>query len=196
MPDPRPTRPVDVAAQEDGRWRLLNGFSFLRVRYEEQNTYAVVSIAIAIVVAAVYWFVPTKPALMGDLGLLKDLKDFVQVLFPFYVGALAAVATFNREGLDDVTVGGKATVRIGERLVELTRRQFICRLFGYCAVLSIFLFVGVVVAKLVAPWGIAAVAGCGPYLRTATVFAFSLGFAHLIVISLWGIYYLANRLAR
>jgi hypothetical protein len=196
MSDPRPNKPVDVGAQDTGRWRLLNGLSFLRVRYEEQWSYTLASFAIAILVTALYWRVPVKPALMGDLGLLKDLKDFVQVLFPFYVGALAAVATFAREGLDDVTIGGKATIRIGTRIVELTRRQFICRLFGYCAVLSIFLFVAVIIAKMVQPWAMSMSGPYGAYFKTATVFVFSLGFSHLMIISLWGIYYLSNRLAR
>jgi hypothetical protein len=187
---------VDVAAQDTGRWRLLNGFSFLRVQYDERNHYNWIAVGIAVAVSCLYGFSPNKPALMGDLGLLKDLKDFVQVLFPFYVAALAAVATFTREGLDDETVGGKALVWIGSRLVPLTRRQFVCRLFGYCSVLSMFLFIAVILAKMAQPWAMSAFQPYGGCFRTAAVFVFSLGFAHLAIISLWGIYYLANRLTR
>lgn len=147
---------------------------------------------VALAITAAYHWAPVKPALMSDLGLLKDLKDFVQVLFPFFVGALAAVATFSRAGLDCETVGTPVTLD-GK---ALTRRQFVCYIFGYCAVLSVFLFIAVIVTKLLQPSAMLFCPAIISYLRSASVAFFSLCFTHLVVISLWGLYYLSNRLVR
>jgi hypothetical protein len=183
---------VDLSNEGGGKWKLFDALSFLRIEYAERWRYNCVSIVIAALATAAYWYAPNKPPLMGDLGLLKDLKDFVQVLFPFFVGALAAVATFHRKGLDDEVVGNPAY--LGSK--KLTRRQFVCYILGYCAVVSIVLFVGVILAKMIQPSVAATLPDLMPTLRAATIAVFSLGFAHLIVITLWGLYYLSNRLIR
>jgi len=154
------------------------------------------AVAIAALVTAIYWFAPSKPPLMGEQGLLKDLKDFVTVLFPFFVGALAALATFTRVGLDQPTIGGRVRLVIKDRVKDLTRRQFVCFIFGYCAALSVVLFIAIVLVKMIQPTAVGMLPTSLPYLRAVTVAAFALAFSHLIVVTFWGLYYLSERLYR
>ena len=66
-------------------------------------------------------------------------------LIGFYIAALAAVSSFKNKSLDKEMKGRapKLTyMRKGCRNEEsLTRRRFLAALFGYCAGLSIFLYI-------------------------------------------------------
>ncbi|MEJ1644057.1 hypothetical protein SMA60_27945, partial [Escherichia coli] len=62
----------------------------------------------------------------------------------FYIAALAAVSTFSSPSIDEVMAGDPPTLLEkfrGQKIkVELTRRRFVCYLFGYLALVSFMLF--------------------------------------------------------
>jgi hypothetical protein len=137
-----------------------------------------------------FWLLPERPALLGDKGVLKSICDFIVLLAAVFVAALAAVAAFDNETLDREMQGTTPTLH-GR---NLTRRQFVCYLFGYLAVISFSLFLAIVTANIVTPslhvvlseralWWTRAVSG--------NVFAFA--FWNMIVTTLLGIYFLVER---
>lgn len=139
---------------------------------------------------ALFWLLPIKPDILGNDGVLKAVREFIVLLAAFFVVALAAIATFALESLDRPMEG--TTPTLAGR--DLTRRQFVCYLFGYLCVLSFGLFLACILAQIVAPtlrlkfssdviWWVEAVTG--------TVFAF--GFWNMIVTTLLGIYFLVER---
>lgn len=192
---PTPRSPVDRSHEYHGRWKLAEPLRFLLIRYAERRRYFIATAVLAATITAIYGFIPHKPAILGAEGILADLRGLVSILFPFFVGALAAVTTFTREGLDEPTVGGRAILLNKGVEVVLTRRQFVCYIFGYCAFLSAVLFTAIILIKFLHPVFV----DLGIYFAVAKVVAvavLSLGFIHLLIVTLWGLYYLTVRLVR
>lgn len=138
----------------------------------------------------VFWLLPKKPELLGEAGILKGVRDLIGLFAAFFVAALAAVATFGRPSLDDPMEG--TTPTLDGR--DLSRRQFVCYLFGYLAILAFALFLSIVFAQIIAPslrtllssdvmWWLKAITG--------TIFVFA--FWNMIVTTLLGIYFLVER---
>ncbi len=102
---------------------------------------------------AVYFFLPSRLNIFGNDGLIASISQLLSVLVGFYIASLAAVATFAQENLDKTIKGEKTTlkqVRKGKIFnEELTRRRFLCLLFGYCSWISIHLFILGTFSKLI-----------------------------------------------
>jgi hypothetical protein len=137
-----------------------------------------------------FWLLPVTPHILGDDGFLKGVRELIALFAAFFVVALAAVATFSRPTLDMPMEGTSPTLN-GR---TLNRRQFVCYLFGYLAVLSFALFLAAVLAEIVAPslraelssnalWWVKVVSG--------TVFTF--WFWNMVVTTLLGVYFLVER---
>lgn len=64
------------------------------------------------------------------------------VLVGFYIAALAAVTSFPNDNLDNPMAGRTTTLRekCGRGIEEVSRRRFLSILLGYCAFLSILIF--------------------------------------------------------
>lgn len=86
--------------------------------------------------------------LIKDDGFIKTTSAFVANLPGFYVAALAAIATFNREQIDYPLIGSTGTPFIEVKVIKengitvnskenLTRRLFLCMLFAFLTALSI-----------------------------------------------------------
>ncbi|MGN6421956.1 MAG: hypothetical protein ACTHLA_01465 [Asticcacaulis sp.] len=140
-------------------------------------------------------------------GLAKSLQDLLALLIAFYMAALAAVATFDRPGIDDVLDGEGASLKFWNNDendyvdVELTYRQFISYLFGYLSFASLILF-GLLIFFTKA-WPIIENKTHGALIRPDLVFVavdliiFCVVFFllwQLIFTSLLGIYFLSERL--
>jgi hypothetical protein len=144
--------------------------------------------------------------LFSERGVIGGFQKLLELLVPFYIAALAAVSTFNREGLDDKMKGVPATLSLQSRHAEkgevqiLTRRQFICYLFGYLAFLSLFLFLFIVLFRLTGPriaLEIASLVNLPDvigYLRVIVLFVFLFPLWQLIVITMLGVYFMCERL--
>jgi hypothetical protein len=122
---------------------------------------------------------------------LKGIRDLIALFAAFFVAALAAVATFARPSLDEYMAG--TTPQLGRR--KLTRRQFVCYLFGYLAVLAFSLFLAIVAAEIVAP---SLRRGIPPgalwWLQAGLGTLFVLAFWNMVVTTLLGIYFLVARI--
>ncbi len=84
--------------------------------------------------------------------------------------------------------------RRGEAVKYLSRRQFVCFIFGYCAALSVFIFLMVLAGKVARPLVWAICPDAVGYVKPVAVFILSVSFTHMLIVTFWGLYYLSDRL--
>lgn len=152
--------------------------------------------------ALTLYFSPTIE-LFTDKGIVGGFQKLLEILVPFYIVALAAVATFASENLDAEMKGHPATLHIrmsDGRFVERTLklRQFICYLFGYLSTMSLIVFVVVLILgfiekgasmffdSLLGPLAI--------YGKGGIMFLSMLAMWQIIITTLLGIYFISERL--
>ena len=134
--------------------------------------------------------------------LIADINDLIGFLVGFYIAALAAITSFKNESLDK-EMGGRTPklvhVRQGRSIEEkLTRRRFLAVLFGYCAGLSIFLYIfGMVslhfeLSKLMDTDLTSTITIVWKICGVAYIWALS----SLLVVTLLGLHYLIERMHR
>lgn len=145
----------------------------------------------------------TATSLFEADGLVRSFTPVLSILAPFYIAALAAVATFSGNQSVDSPFDMSQPVLlkvIGDggdwENIDVTPRHFLSLLFGYCTSLSIFLLLVSIFAPFIAK--LVEIASCGWasfFLSTVfVVFAFLL--SQLILGTLLGVYYLADRIHR
>jgi hypothetical protein len=146
-----------------------------------------------------FYCVVGSPSLFGPEGLITGVNGLLQVLVGFYIAALAAIATFQKPGMDDKMAGDPVTLEEDYRghtlLVELTRRRFLCYLFGYLSLISLTLYFSGVLA--VASRHAIAAKILPEYLeivKFAGLFLYLFVLANMFVTTLLGLYYMAHRL--
>jgi len=121
--------------------KVFTVFSFLRLRSPDIRCYQ--------------WFYPSVLCVIIVFGflwinydaekLIADINSLMGILVGFYIAALAAVSSFPNKNLDQDMKGRPLTLKIvrqGQKSEEtLTRRRFLAVLFGYCAILSIIIYI-------------------------------------------------------
>lgn len=184
--------------------QILRPLDYLRIRHDSKMAVDWgIPLSIAVFVAAAFLFleVRIKVDVFSTNGLVQRILSFVQGLPGFYIAALAAIATFNRQDIDDVmpapapkleiSVSGKASS------VDLSRRQFLCSMFAFLTAESILIVILAILAISVAEpvkslipneWHIV--------IKSAVVAAGAFLFAQMTVATFWGLYFLGDRLHR
>ncbi|MGI9878125.1 hypothetical protein ACKVMW_21245 [Vibrio chagasii] len=122
--------------------KLSKPLSYLNIKHEQKF---IIDFAIPTTLAAICYVLVQNSVdfnIAGDKGLIGHINGLLQMLVGFFVASLAAVATFQRPGMDELMQG--TPPKLNDR--ELTRREFISYMFGYLAFVSIitYLFSGVV----------------------------------------------------
>jgi len=121
----------------------------------------------------------------------------------FYIAALAAIATFGRTDIDEIMPGSPpprletATVNGGVNLIELTRRRFLCLLFAFLTVECVALTLGSVLVLSAVPAIVECIGDRETLLRIVSafgVFFYCLVLTQLMIATLWGLYYLGERI--
>ena len=118
----------------------------------------------------------------------------------FYVASLAAIATFSRECLDKPIDGEKLTLFSKENGILynriLTRRHFLTYLFGYLSFLSIFIYIFGIFFSTISP-----IIFIEKYTKIPIewvsiffVFTYLYLFFQMIILTLFGLFYLSDRL--
>ncbi|WP_205960273.1 MULTISPECIES: hypothetical protein [Pantoea] len=140
---------------------------------------------------------------VGDGGLVSKLTGFISNLPGFYIAALAAIATFNRAGIDKLLISNnnsgssqspyivvKDVKSNGIPMkieVEITRRVFLCLLFSFLTAESIILVIfSFLFSFLLLP--------AAHYLSFIYLTVFIFVFWQLIVSTFFGLYYLGDRI--
>lgn len=164
---------------------------------------------LALTATASVWYFSFSLGLYAQEGFIPGIINLLNLLIAFFIAALAAVATFDRPGLDDRLKGEPATMKRrtskgGDRDHVLTHRQFICYLFGYLSFSSIVLLLALYGFRLIGPFTSApmdlnvAIGGLTLDLkqifRMFGTFFFFLLFFQIIINMLLGVYFLCDRL--
>lgn len=146
----------------------------------------------------------------GPSGLVDKLGTFASVLAGFYIAALLAVATFASAlgDLDSPIKKGKvlAPSDTGGK-EDLSRREYVCALFGYLSALALLVAVLSILITLItptfAPWAGSLWAKANANMQTAIdvrwikaipIAAYSMIVSSMLVTTLHGLYYLIDRL--
>ncbi|RSU77403.1 hypothetical protein BRX37_05975 [Sphingomonas sp. S-NIH.Pt3_0716] len=142
-------------------------------------------------------------------GFIDKVGTFSSVLTGFYVAGLVAVATFAHQvnGLDKTIEVGRIKYphKKGEDAEFLSRRQFVCSMFGYLAFLSLIITLASIVIVIVADanpkvedasfsfsdWRVDIDKN---YMRGVSIILFNIPVASLTITTLHGLYYLIDRL--
>ncbi|MEY9590990.1 hypothetical protein ABIA06_003281 [Bradyrhizobium yuanmingense] len=193
-------------------WRLFYPLRYFSlVNDEKRHIDLWPTIVLAAIIAAPFIFLDGLPFFHKD-GFLDKILTLTSALTGFYVAALVAAATFTHPDLDKVFKAGPVALisrdADGTKIAEhLTRREFVCIIFGYLAfssfILSVFAAFIIAVSNYdhaaVARWHIVGPLLGGDYLyvtRSLFISAFTLAIAHLIIVTSLGLYYLMDRLYR
>lgn len=187
----------------------LKAFDFLRVQYPNsgdslRSLLYILPCALALVFCLFFGLIDCNSK--TDVNIFKhsafdNISTFVQILPGFYIGALAAIASYNYAPMDNVMSLPAPflaePVAGGFRESKLSRRRYLTLLFGYLSAISILSAVFIFIVRLVYAVNIFAVSAIiysSVYYVIAFVFFFV--FWQMIMVTLFGIYYLADRMHR
>lgn len=193
-------------------WRLFYPLRYFSlVNDEKRHIDFVPTLILAILITVPFVVLRDVPFFHKD-GFLDKLLVLTSALTGFYVAALVAAATFSHPDLDKVFKAGPVVLLTrdadGNKIAEhLTRREFVCTIFGYLAFSS--LTISLLASFVIALSGFDhAAAAALPYIgrfisgnyliiaRAIVIFVFSAAVAHMAVVTCLGLYYLMDRLYR
>lgn len=183
---------------------LLRPMGYLAIRHARKRRYDLwLPLLVAALTTAGYLLLPQSIPLVSPSGVTAQIQELVKILAGFFIAALAAIATFQKVDLDRVMAGTPPTLEEFDEdegrdvITALTRRRFLCFLFGYLAFLALALFIATAAALIVKPWAMTAIPPhLIPWARGLATFVFMFGFWHMMTIALLGLYYLTDRLHR
>lgn len=183
--------------------KLFSPLSYLLIKHEEKSWYDFrIPFAVSLIITIAYYHHANKIALIATNGLLLQVNGLLQVLIGFYIAALAAVATFASPSIDEVMAGDPPTLvekfRGQKITVQLTRRRFVCYLFGYLALVSFMLFclgmVSILVGKPFHLWLLTFwTSDVIIWFKTIFVGGYLFVLMNIITTTLLGLYFLAVR---
>lgn len=182
--------------------RLLRPLLFLYIQYEGIGKYRWVYPLIWI--SLLFFYILLFPITLSDkIAVLNNLIlstfTILTILPGFYIAALAAIATFKASTMD-VPLDGKDMLlhtRESDRcIIKLTRRRFLCLLFGYLSFLSLILCLFCLILKIASPIIIIKFffSQIAPYLNIIFVLVYGFFFMQLISLTLLGLFYLSDRI--
>ncbi|MET4594676.1 MULTISPECIES: hypothetical protein [unclassified Sphingomonas] len=142
--------------------QLASPVAYLKIRQgtgllTSKYTYdVVVPLVGSVICTTVVCYFSLPIAAFGTDGLVPGILNLLNLLIAFFIAALAAVATFDRKGLDDAVKGDpalmKRTKANGARIDHvLTHRQFVCYMFGFLSFASLMLLIGLYALRVVGP---------------------------------------------
>ena len=117
--------------------KILTPIGYAFIKHSEKRWFdlwlpLITSGLILLIIAAL----PKSISFIGKDSLISLVNGMLQILSGFYIASMAAVATFQKSGMDDVMSGTPPKLK-GK---NLTRRQFLTYLFGFLAFMSIVLY--------------------------------------------------------
>jgi hypothetical protein len=126
-------------------YQLCRPLSYLQIKHNDKWIYDwLLPILFTTISCSVIFLLIPIETVVGADGLISELTDFVSNLPGFFIAALAAVATFNKNDIDEL-MANPPKIEIFHHgsylMVEMTRRRFLCVLFSYLTATSIFLVI-------------------------------------------------------
>ncbi len=187
----------------------LKVFSFIKIKYPKNNfglSFYIYPFICSLLISALIVWSQTSTASNNFVVLFlmpefDSITTFIQVLPGFYIGALAAIASFQREGMDNKlptpTPYLVEFAENGRRKIELSRRTYLTLMFAYLASITIILAISIFFIKLFYALKVFKVTEfLFISIYTFNTFIIFFFFFQTIVITFVGIYYLGNRVHR
>lgn len=183
---------------------FLRSLNFLRVRHEYAIRYNFVyPLVLSVILFFLIGFDDQSILLLQGKEFIGSFVGVLSVLAPFYIAALAAIATFSGPHMLDkpfemskpVTL---AVVSEGGVIVNeyVTPRHFLCLLFGYCTTTSIVLLSIAIFTPFVSIHVMLPTSGILYFTLQSLVFMFIFFMAQLFINTILGVYFLSDRLHR
>lgn len=122
---------------------LFTAFSLFRLRGDNLPYFQYVYPSLTTVIIYYLYQNWGKELLNIDVDkVVASATTLMGVLVGFYIAALAAVTSFPNENLDNAMIGRSTTLKekCGSRNEPISRRRFLSILLGYCAFMSIVIF--------------------------------------------------------
>lgn len=117
--------------------KIITPIDYLMISHNEKKWFDFILPVIAsCIIVLIINLLPKSISLIGKDSLVSLVNGILQILSGFYIASMAAVATFQKKGMDSVMDGVAPKLR-GKKL---TRRRFLTYLFGYLAFISIMLY--------------------------------------------------------
>lgn len=139
-------------------------------------------------------------------GFVDKMGSLASVLAGFYIAALVAVGSFSASigDLDKEITNGKIYLNPDDD-TSLTRREYICAIFGFLSFLAFFLAVLSAFILIIAPPIHAMTSDISfavrdskievfPLVRVVTIVGYSVIVSAMIVTTFYGLYYLTDRI--
>lgn len=174
-------------------YQLTRPLSYLRIQHDDKWIYD--WLIPALLTAGTLWlaveFIPIA-SMVSSSGLISDITSFIANLPGFFIAALAAVATFNKNDIDQLMDNPPkiSVMHYGKPLmVDMTRRRFLCVLFSYLTAISILI---VLLAKICLALNIESEYKL--YYNWAGVGVYFFVLWQMVIATVLGLYYLGERL--
>ncbi|WP_229518673.1 hypothetical protein [Pantoea agglomerans] len=117
--------------------KVMTPIDYLSISHNEKRWFDfVIPLFTAGIIVLIINLLPKHISFIGKDSLVSLVNGILQILSGFYIASMAAVATFQKPGMDDVMTGVPPKLR-GK---NLTRRKFLTYLFGYLAFISIAMY--------------------------------------------------------
>lgn len=182
--------------------RLLTPLSYLRIKRQDKamDELVIPGVLTAIVVGVLYLF-SGKISIFSEKGVISVIVSYLQIVSGFYIASLAAVATFNKDSMDK-TMPGIPVVLPSRRKRRgkpeaLSRRRFLCFLFGYLSFISLILYFLGSASILLAPQLKPLMSDFWLQLvKWPAVTAFTFATCNMMITTLLGLYYMTDRIHR
>lgn len=121
--------------------KLFKPLNYLKIKHNEKYWFdLILPVIFSLLASGLFYCLPNPVNFVGNGGVISLVNGIFQILSGFYIASMAAVATFQKEGMDNVMEGDPPTLTVNNSSKKLTRRVFLTYLFGYLAFMSIFVY--------------------------------------------------------
>lgn len=123
-------------------WRFFVPLKYLQISHPEKAKFNLVfPLIFAVLVALPLLSEKFRHDAVAGLDILGRSSDLLSILTGFFIAALAAVSTFGGQDMDLPMSGDDPVIlRHPTHAETLTRRRFLSFLFGYLALVSLFIY--------------------------------------------------------
>jgi len=181
-------------------YQITRPLSYLKIEHKEKWKFDwLMPVIMTVFTSSIIFILRNQLNIFGVDGLISQIISLVQILPGFYIAALAAISTFNKNDIDQLMPEPTPKVEIlirGQRnTIDLTRRRFLCMLFAFLVSESIAIsLLGIFSLNFAKAIKLFLNPLLQPFASHFLTFCFFLLFWQLIISTMLGLYYLGDKM--